>query len=318
MNKNQQIGMAALPIIIGGVVVAGLLITAVWLSGEKAPVSPAPAAQTETALPEPAKSRIVWGSINPGIYSRTVSAKASTSEKVQIGGSGTTALKIESANSNLAVSLKTPDGQVITAANAAAAGVVMSKITDSTTGKTAYVFQVKTDNQNSETNEWEVVINNQSANSPSTYDLTVSDTSLVNSNPAESTIAGSQSNDQSATISITVTETVSVGVNIPVLNADVTVIITDPNGNATTVDLTENPNDPGNYSGTFDNITTPGTYDVEYHISGTNSNGEPFDQIVNDQFTVPDPGATAPTGGSGIGTDKKYDINQAGEIQPVQ
>ncbi len=318
MNKNQQIGMAALPIIIGGVVVAGLLITAVWMSGEEAPATPAPAAQTETTPPEPAKSRIVWGSINPGVYSRTVSSKASTSEKVQIGGSGTTALKIESSNSKLAVSLKTPDGQVITAANAAAAGVIASKVTDTTTGKTTYVFQIENNSTNSDTSEWEVVINNQSTNSPTTYDLTVSDTSLVNADPEDSNVSGAQTGDQSATISITVTETVSVGVTVPVLNAIVTAIVTDPNGNTTTVDLTEDPNDPGNYSGTFDDITTPGTYDVEYHITGTNSNGEPFDQIVTDQFTVPDPNATAPTNGSEVGTDKKYDINQSGDITPVQ
>ena len=320
MNKNQQIGMAALPIIIGGVVVAGLLITAVWMSGD----SPNPEESTDTANeapatpPEPAKSRIVWGSISPGVYARTVSSKASASEKVQIGGSGTTALKIESSNSKLAISLKGPDGQVISITDANAAGVTMSKITDTATGKTAYTFQIENAGAaNTEAEGWEVVVNNQNTNSPTTYDLTVSDSSLVNTQTNDSSISNTQSGDTSATLSITVTETISIGVEVPILNADVTATVTDPNGNTTTVDLIENPNDPGNYSGTFDSITTPGTYDVTYNISGINADGVPFDQIVNDQFTVPDPNATAPTN-TGVGTDKKYDINQSGDITPVQ
>ena len=321
MIKNNKLGIASLPIIIGGVIVAGLLITAVWFAGDK-PATTQTIVENLPPRPVPVKSKIIWGSINPGVYSRTGSSKASASEKVQIGGQGTTALKVESNNNKLVVSLKTPEGQVVSAASAVAQGVKMIKTTDPTTGKTAYLFQIASNNQNNpgQNQEWEVVINNQNTNSPSTYDLTVSDSSLVNANPADSNVSSNQTGDQSATLSLTVTETVSIGVTVPILNADITASVTDPNGNVTIVDLTQNPNTPGNYTGTFTDIDTPGTYEVTYNISGTNAAGEHFDQIVTDQFTVPDPNAVAPTGGgsSNVGSDKKYDINQSCDITPVQ
>ncbi len=320
MNKNKKLGIASLPIIIGGVVVAGLLITAVWFAGDQSapkpivnetPIAPAPP-------PVPVKSKIIWGSINPGVYSRTVSSKASASEKVQIGGSGTTALKVVTNNSKLAVSLKTPTGQVVTATNATSAGVIMKKTTDPATNKTTFLFQIANNTASGNSAEWEVIVNNQTTNSPSTYDLTISDNSLVNSDPADSSLTPNETGDQNATLSLTVTETVAIGVTVPVLGAEVTATVTDPNGVVTVVDLIENPNAPGTYSGVIDNIDTPGTYEVTYEITGTDANGNPFDQIVTDEFTVPDPNATAPDNNPNLGTDKKYDINQSGDITPVQ
>ena len=70
MNKNKKLGIASLPIIIGGVVVAGLLITAVWFAGDKSAPQPIVNNTPVTAPPPvPVKSKIIWGSINQGLFS---------------------------------------------------------------------------------------------------------------------------------------------------------------------------------------------------------------------------------------------------------
>lgn len=321
MFSKRHKGIAALPIIAGGVLLTGLIISLFWLMNNKpTPTSdnaPPMVENKPSASPAPAKSQIVWGSINPGVYDRQVAARSTVTETISLNGQGQTSFKITTRNPKLTVTLQDDRGQTIKAGGNDSITVVKQTVTNPQSKETTFVYQITTANNQTAINNWQLVINNQQTNSPSTYELTVSDNSLVNADPSDGSLTNTP-NGQTASLSIIVQETIALNVVVPVVGATVVANVTDPNQNTETVTLTESQTAPGTYTGSFTNVDEPGTYQVEYIISGENAAGEHFDQIVTDSFTVPDPNIQpADPNSTFYQSNKKFDINQGSEIRPV-
>ncbi len=301
-------------IILAGVLIAVLIIIGVMMSSDSRESLPAPTAN-ENPLPVPVKSKVVWGNTSPGIYPRALAAKAQTSETVAIGGVGAVAIKITSSNPKLVVSMKNPLGETVKPDDPS---VLSTTFKNSQTGETTTIYQIKNagNQATANPNDWQISVSNQQTNATSTYNLTVSDPSLITSNPEVNGQESGNTGGTEANLTLTIQETIAIDVVVPVTGAEVIANITNPSGEESSVPLTEDPNNPGTYTGTFTDINAPGVYQVEYVISGEDAAGQPFDQIVTDEFTVTDP--DGPTGNpSTPGTNKKFDINQSDEVRPI-
>jgi hypothetical protein len=299
-------------IVLGGLAVIGVIILIISFSGDqKEANSPAIPVNTETpSAPVVAatKNSLTWGNLGPGSYPQTVAPKSSRTKSLSIGGQGQAVLKITTRDLKIKVELKNEDHQLVTNSS-----TVKQTIIKQPNGETAFIFEIKS-MPTAGVKNWQVIVNNPNPNTPIDYNLTVSETPPIS---ADST-TGNETDGQ-ANLSLTLEETVALNVTVPVIDATVVATITDPNGQTTTITLTEDPNVPGTYTGTFDDVDTPGIYQITYIITGENSEGEPFDQVVTDQFTVPDPNTNnTPTDPNPTyQSTKKFDINQADEIRPV-
>ena len=308
----SQQGFLTLPLILGGLAIIGVIITIIYIfSGNNSgPVLPS---VNETMTPPtanaPVRDPLVWGNLGPGTYPRTIEPKKQAIESLSLGGQGKAILKIETRNSKIKVELKNEDHQLVTNSS-----LVKQTTIKQPGGKTTFVFEIKS-NPTAGTKDWQLIVSNPNSNTPANYDLTVSEASQISANSNAGDVNSVL--NETADLSLTLEETISLGVTVPVINALVIANITDPNGKTSSITLTEDVNSPGTYTGTFNEVTTPGTYQITYTISGENSEGQHFDQVVTDQFTVPDPNLNQTPPNPTYQSTKKFDINQAEDIRPV-
>jgi len=304
-------GFAPLFLVLGGLIIIVIAVTSVvWLG--RTPTEPAAENSDNQTRPNevqpPVKSQIVWGNVSPGTYERVAAPKSQTAETISFSGRGTAVLKVITKDPKITVELKDNVSQPV-----AESAVVQKTVSQNPNGETTVIFTVKSQAVGT-TKDWQLVINNPNTQTPANYQLIVSEGAQVSANSATD-----NASDASTNLSLTLEETISLNVTVPVIDATVVANITDPNGETTTVVLVEDPNNPGTYTGTFNDVDTPGTYEITYVISGSNSDGEHFDQVVTDQFDVPDPnvGGNDPEPNPVYQTNKKYDINQGDDIRPV-
>jgi hypothetical protein len=301
-------------IIFGGLAIIILIIGAIWFLGAQKPSeAPLPVNQPEVSpvvKNAPAENPLVFGNLGPGTYTRAVEPKKQATESLTLSGQGQAVLKITSRDPKIKVGLRDENHNLVTNSS-----VVKQTVIKESNGETTFIFQIKS-GATSGTKDWQLIVSNPNLNTPVNYNLTVSETPQISA--SSNTSSGNNLNTGNANLSLILQETVALNVTVPVINASVVANITDPNNQTSTVALTENETTPGTYTGTFNNVDTPGLYQVAYVISGQNSEGQPFDQVVTDQFTVPDPSAgETPPPNPVYQSTKKFDINQANEIRPI-
>lgn len=288
-------------LLVGGgmVVIIMITIATTW--------SPAEKTATQTS---PTESQLAWDGLEPGVYEWKLGPTERRIESLGLTGKGSAVLKIVTTSGDLKVSLKDEFGQIVKPEDDLA---VAQAVVKQPNGETVFIFKIKS-NPAEGKKDWQLIVANPNPDTPTSYNLTLAETPPIS---ADSTTENEA--DGQADLSLTLEETISLNVTVPVVDATVVATITDPNGQTTTITLTENPDAPGTYTGTFDNIDTPGLYQITYVITGEDFAGQPFDQVVTDQFTVPDPNVNdLPIDPNPIYQSiKKFDINQADDIRPI-
>ncbi len=305
---KKSLILTVLPIIFVVIIVVSLLGKQNETAVSSLPVNTEPTNNPPEIVTQ---NKIVWGKMSPGSYQRKIEPQKQTIESVSLGGQGQAILKITTSDSNVKVELKDENFQPTTNDPA-----VNQAIVKEPNGDTTFIFQIQSKTKTG-VKDWQLVVSNPNSNSQTNYDLTISEGPPIS---ADSTTGNTEIGiNGQADLSLTLEETVALNVTVPVIEATVIATITDPNGQNTTIPLVEDPDAPGTYTGIFNDVDVPGTYEITYTITGENSAGEQFDQIVTDQFTVPDPNASEDPLSSNptYQSIKKFDINQADDIRPV-
>ncbi len=313
MMKNH--GLANVPLVLGLVVLIATSLTLWWLTGGEALPTPE-SNQTETLQKTaPKKSRLIWEAGLSGALLQALQPNAHYEEALGIDGN--TTIKVVSDSAALTPTIIPAPGT-----NPNDFTITKTVIADPDTGRVATFFQINPNGTSS--GNFEIVVTNNSNDTSSNFAVNVSTDEDIESTPgsndseeddnggSEETISGGN-----ATLTITIQETIGLNVTIPITGASVIAIITSPSGQVFTVNLIEV--SPGVYTGIFSNITEPGTYLVTYVISGQDSDGDHFDQTVDDSFDVDESDLTGSDDDDpAYQSTKVFDINQGGEIRPKQ
>ncbi len=301
-----------------------LIVGTIWLfSGEKvetpAPTSPT----TETPAPKAKRSGLLWEFGLSGALMQVLQPDTNYTETFAVNGE--TTIKVLSDSAAAKPELALPAG-----VKASDFTITKTVVTDPATGNIATIYRI-TPNAGGGTgtgdSSWQVIVTNDGEES-TTVNVDVSDNDNVDATPSgdeddEDEENPAEDEDEvdngTASLSITIIETLDLNVTSPIIGAYVVAIITSPSGNVFTIELTES--SPGVYTGIFSNITEVGTYHVTYVISGETSDGTHFDQTVEDTFDVTEEDLAEGDGEDGTPayqSTKVFDIDQSGEVRPKQ
>ena len=182
-----------------------------------------------------------------------------------LGAAARTVIEVRLTNPAAEVSLTMPSGAPL--------GLAPQMAQEAQTGETVLTYEVR-DNKLSGT--WQVTVTNPAGAGESEVAV-----STPEATPPLAVTASTESvttSGETITIVLVVEET-TVGEDgdltvKAVSGAEGVAIVTDPNGNTTTVILTESPTDPGTYEGEYTGGSTPGVYTIEYVITGTKQEGQ--------------------------------------------
>lgn len=315
MNILSSRGVAVMPVVVIGAIVIGL---GAYLALRPEPsIEPSEIATStiDTATdrrPLPIFKQSAWrgGAVNT---SKGVVAAGQMARQSVYLGPGRAVVAVQVADESVGVSLVAPDGTVISPQSE---NVIYEVKTDGSADSTTISYTIP---DNTKSGEWTVVIADQDdeedkeESDDTDYVVTTPDAS-----PPLSVSDGTApvvSNTQGVDLSLVVEETVSSPSGFvvqTVSGAVVVATITTPSGDSSSIQLTEDEDNPGTYSGVYTGNTETGTYQVEYEITGQNSAGQQFTQTTYGQFEV----TTEPDVSTGSANwTKKFDINRSNQIR---
>ncbi len=294
-----------------GIGVAALVIIGVVVALEqRAPaITPLPPVNEEAPSDEFSAAdgtRLSWegGAIN--IHRSNLGARQKLTQTLYLGAGTDASVALRSSNPDVTLALTSPSG--------AAVKPELVVATDEQTGETIKIYKVP---PHRESGEWHVTVTNPNPEASSTVDI-----STPGATPPLAVIPGTPPVNPppppggGVVLSISVEESGGPGglTVKTVSGAKVTAIVTAPDGKVTEVPLTEDPHNPGTYTGVYPGPVIPGVYHVEYIIEGKTSDGQDFTQITQSDFAV-----TGTPGASSTPSqwNKKYDINRGDAVDII-